>query len=1195
MTEFTCRGSRRFPVTDLSAETIVVVPDDLAAAPPILRLQRAVGAKGGRHPDIVPQKDFSAAFFRDVQVIACGNMVDNAALRRLYTARCCFADTFFPGGSGYFIKSISDPFGHGKNSIAIGASTREGLFAAFSVFEDRVRTSEGSLGRVHAAQFRHPLPPFPDESHLERMIQAELDAWGGGWQASPFRGSNLQSYAWYYYLTDHPVWGRAIPPIFAGSLAPWRAERRDRPEAYHCLFNLHSLIHLWDLIEDSLLYTDQDRRKVVEMFGELLRHQASLFYLDEEVNPPGEIRQNHTTFLALNLAVGHDYLLKRYGIQEFAPAAKATERIFAGQADCYKPNDDGGVGYAWLVPRETLYYLLYKNDYRYIANGQVADLCKFAVLTTDNMRSECNYGDTAGYSLFSREGWEGRLGPLLVSTWHTRNPQHLWMLNWLGVGKTPSLSHVLSGLYAAIEWEEGRFALKGCKPEEPADLLGICPMELPEPARRWVRSHAPAPHRPDPSKCYFDKLSLRRNFAPEDEYLLLEGVGTFCHGHEDSNAIIRLTWKNRAWLGDGDYIRAAPKFHNALVVIRDGMGVLEPPGEGGLIPPLAALNYASEGPDFGLVQTEAAHYNGVDWRRNVFWGKGRFFAVIDQALCRTPGAYHCRCLWRLLGEVEQEGPVVHLHQQGKTFYLHSGGGVEQEVVVDPHEKDRWKTYPYADGIFRVLHQKSTRTLQPGESLTYLNLLTPHAELSIERLGELAAKVVDGPRTTLLGVGPVRLGEMEIEARMFALSLEGDVLTLQGVERLGFGDRAHWEEFKGELQTLDLWGSALAQRLREVMTAAPAAAPRRVAPSVPAVGRRPLHGWSRKISPAEVLDVAVEDAAFLASTEDGRVVRLAVQDGAEVWACQLDEPATRLLLADVDGDGALEALAGMADSHLLVLEGQTGTERWRRRLKSLTGRGAKVSALAVADLEGSGRPSILAGNEGWYVNAFDPDGRSLWANWVHYHAITALAVADVDRDGRAEIVVGTEYSTPLNVHNSDGSCRWTTFEEVGSEGNATTPRRGIHLTCLQLSDVDGDGVQEIVYGTADGWIYAVEPLEGTEVWHSNIVGEVKGLIVLPEGIIAASEYGELYGFSPRGELRWRVGAAAWIRGIAPAGERIAVAADRGVLLVCDLRGARVGTVALEGEIRGLWPCGTSVVCSTVGGRLNWIDLSQEIKR
>ena len=302
----------------------------------------------------------------------------------------------------------------------------------------------------------------------------------------------------------------------------------------------------------------------------------------------------------------------------------------------------------------------------------------------------------------------------------------------------------------------------------------------------------------------------------------------------------------------------------------------------------------------------------------------------------------------------------------------------------------------------------------------------------------------------------------------------------------------------------------------------------------------------------------------------------------------DAPSA-LLLADIDADGAVEALVGTDDGQLAAYLKVTAASSVGPRTLKNTGWGAKVSGLAVADLEGRGRTSVLASTVGWYINAFTADGALEWAEWVRYHAITALAAADVDGDGQAEVIAGTEYSTPLNVHNSDGSFRWTTFEEVGSEGNATTPRRGIGLTHLQLVDVDGDGVREIIYGTQDGWIYAVKPQDGAEVWHVNIVGEVVGLIAFPWGLVAASEFGELYAFSYRGELRWHVQIGEWVRAIAPVGEHIVAAVEKGALLACDADGRTVGSVAMEGEILGLWPCREGVVCSLAGGRLSCVGL------
>ena len=204
------------------------------------------------------------------------------------------------------------------------------------------------------------------------------------------------------------------------------------------------------------------------------------------------------TFIGLNLAAGHDYLSRRHGITEFAAAARRVERIFEGQASGYKPNDDAGVGYVWLTPRHTNDYLLAGGDYRFVDGGPVDDLCRLAAVTTDNLRSEVGYGDSSGFSAFERGGWRLHLWPLLASLWRTRDPGHLWLLNWLGEGKRPNLTHGMESWRASVGATEEGFTLEGVEPELPGELLGVTALELPEAARRWVGASVPEGYRPAP-------------------------------------------------------------------------------------------------------------------------------------------------------------------------------------------------------------------------------------------------------------------------------------------------------------------------------------------------------------------------------------------------------------------------------------------------------------------------------------------------------------------------------------------------------------------------------------------------------------------------------------------------------------------------------------------------------------------------
>ena len=149
-------------------------------------------------------------------------------------------------------------------------------------------------------------------------------------------------------------------------------------------------------------------------------------------------------------------------------------------------------------------------------------------------------------------------------------------------------------------------------------------------------------------------------------------------------------------------------------------------------------------------------------------------------------------------------------------------------------------------------------------------------------------------------------------------------------------------------------------------------------------------------------------------------------------------------------------------------------------------------------------------------------------------------------------------------------------------------RGIGLTHLCLWDADGDGVREIAYGTADGWLYVVKPQAGAEVWRYNLVGEVRGLVLTDEGLLAASEFGSLYCFDHQGQVRWRVQLSSWIHRLVRSDQALVLETEKD-LLCCDLKGRPAGALPLEHPLRGLWPCPGGVVLALADGPLRCLDI------
>jgi len=263
--------------------------------------------------------------------------------------------------------------------------------------------------------------------------------------------------------------------------------------------------------------------------------------------------------------------------------------------------------------------------------------------------------------------------------------------------------------------------------------------------------------------------------------------------------------------------------------------------------------------------------------------------------------------------------------------------------------------------------------------------------------------------------------------------------------------------------------------------------------------------------------------ILVGTENGEVALIS-PDGEEIWRHAAEGRVNRVHLRDVDGDGTQEIVVGDDAANVSLLNAE-GDLLWTRTIKAGI-RTPKVVCVTTGDLEGNGDVSILAGTEGWFVHAFDRAGNERWHLQAKYHSVTEILAEDLDGDGKMEIAVGTEYCTPLNVLNYDGTMRWFTWEQVGSEARSTTSRNGAHLTQVTAADLDWDGVKEIVYGTGDNWVYAVRPADGVVVWEANVGGEVRGLFVgdLDQGdgsacAIAGGEYGDLFRFDREGRRIW----------------------------------------------------------------------------
>lgn len=660
--------------------------------------------------------------------------------------------------------------------------------------------------------------------------------------------------------------------------------------------------------------------------------------------------------------------------------------------------------------------------------------------------------------------------------------------------------------------------------------------------------------RPAPGARYVDKISFRPSFDAADEYLCLKGTGTFCHGHRDANAIARLTWKDRCWLIDLDYNRGWPQHHNLVHVLRDGQGIAYPPlatleqwcdfpGLGITRTALRRYNGTEwqraiiwvQGRGFAVLDDVEIHEAG-DYEVECLWRTLGEVSLTEGRL-----------------DVEQAGadksrPIVF-----SILPADPGSAASWLTSVRTTTKSIVDRYPHASPEVRVLHQGQGGHLKPGERVSFANLLCAPQEGQPPLVEWAAAahglfRMHAGSEEAFLGIlrGPLDLGDIQVEADVVYWTPAR--LCLAGCTRLSIGAhslsspipfdldlnlnthsgavvlpesagqmpadkvRPHVEGFGlaaspvGQASPVKLGAAhfslacdvvdarSLVAAYEQFRSTAPAdTATRRAVAPAPPVPEASLV-WTHS-GPATATATACAGLGSLRAFGDAAgEIRVFDSVGREAWRANLGERVRALQAIDF-GDGQLRLAAGTADGrvHLLTSEGQPC---WSRPLTNFRAFGDQQRPTTLAAMPQGTRNLLLVGTEASHVFAYDAAGSDVWDSFIKYHAVTALATGDLLGDGHTHVVVGTEYRTPINVLDSAGRRLWHSWEQVGSEHRSTTIYSGFDVRALRLADLNGDGILEIVYGTGDMLVLAVEPHAGRHVWKTDVGGEAVGLEVLP---------------------------------------------------------------------------------------------------
>ena len=631
----------------------VVEPEDAAYKPLAVEfVKRFAETTGSRLPVVT-----AAAAQGSTALVVLGNSGTGKLALRLYANKLIGSDAAYPGKGGHEFRTIPGAMDLGRNIVFIGGSSPAGVTAAMGAFFDTLTPGRDAV-MPHTIRWVCPAMTTPrplTDADIERSVKHAWDTLRA-FRSNQYRSVCGQFYsaAGSYYLTGDDSYGRLCARLVDVLDQHWDKAKPKPPT-----FVMQNVVMGLDQVEESPGMTDAARAQAAEWVRKVTETTMDYWemrepkrrYRDQALRPIW----NHETHPAVSVAHAAQFLKARYSVPAADYWEAVVDHLFRGQITCDQPLEDSA-NYQWSVAKHTTAYVLATGRLtEYFTNGSLNSMMEYAIASHDSQGNEATHGDawspfgSTAASLF-------RAG---ATSYH--DPRFQWMLGRLG--------SATSGMWSYPT------ALESAAPDDHVGLKVF----MVHPSRSAAYGVEGVP-----TERVLDKAVFRSGWDANADYMMLDGLNVGNHKHLDANAIIRFSTQRRYWLVDMDYIRAAPKHHNSIAVVRDGVGPDQSPAsrkDAHVIaeqPFAAELLFSAGSRDRGVVQSRLNDYAGLDWTRTVFWKAKGFFVVVDRLKARKPGNYVVRAFWRTLGEAKLDGRTLHVCQRGQNTY----GNAHVRIVED---------------------------------------------------------------------------------------------------------------------------------------------------------------------------------------------------------------------------------------------------------------------------------------------------------------------------------------------------------------------------------------------------------------------------------------------------------------------------------------------------------------------------------
>jgi len=309
---------------------------------------------------------------------------------------------------------------------------------------------------------------------------------------------------------------------------------------------------------------------------------------------------------------------------------------------------------------------------------------------------------------------------------------------------------------------------------------------------------------------------------------------------------------------------------------------------------------------------------------------------------------------------------------------------------------------------------------------------------------------------------------------------------------------------------------------------------------------PTLGTSESFSTPAVGDITGDGTPeTVVAGNDGNVFAYRA-DGSVLWYQHVANAAIEAspALADVGGDGRSDVVIGAMDGSVVWLDGPSGIVAQRfwdtPSLACQPGVYCKPRGFfatpAVADLDGDGRPEVVAASWDHQLYAWRRDGSTLFRRFLEDTLWSSPVVADLDADGQKEIILGGDRYADA-THPSSGYLWVLRANGSNFPGYPKLLPGQTIWSSPAVADLNDDHRLDIVFGTglnfadpAGHLVYAYTGSTGTALpgWPVTTPGRVMASPAVADlngdgkrDVVVGTEGGYLEAFSGTGARMWAV--------------------------------------------------------------------------